>query len=273
MSESSPALAELQRWFFEALVRPEEATGCEQRLSDSPQLSARARLGIYPRSYLLRLQKCLAEQFPALCHTLGEPLFAEFAREYLRAHPSASHSLYGLGDGLEAWLRANRPDADRPPAEREAWVDFMIDLARYEHTLFRLYDAPGHEGQPWPTPEVDDAQLVLQPCFALVHTRFPVAGYYHQIRQGHSPPLPPQAEAWVAIARKDYLSASFPITRVHHRFLAEVQRRQDVPAALAEVARAEGQPRSQVEHSWRTRVRRAWLEAGFFVERKPARGS
>ena len=32
---------------------------------------------------------------------------------------------------------------DVDPKEREDWIDFMVDLARYERELFRLFDAPG----------------------------------------------------------------------------------------------------------------------------------
>jgi hypothetical protein len=47
-------------------------------------------LGIYQRSYYQRLLNCMREQFPAPCHALGEQLFTDFAREYLREHPPES---------------------------------------------------------------------------------------------------------------------------------------------------------------------------------------
>jgi hypothetical protein len=272
MSETPSTLAQLQAWFFAALVEPEQTSAetCAELLSDSASLSARARLGVYQRSYILRLQKCLAEQFPALCHALGEGLFIDFAREYLRAHPSTSHSLYDLGDGFPDWLEANRPDRDEPDDQRESWIDFMVDLARYEHALFRLFDAPGHEGQPWPTPAVDDDDLVLQPCFDLVASRYPVASYYHEVSQGRAPELPPREDAWVAIVRRDYLTRSFPITAVHHRFLSTVRCTGAISTALTELAETSGQPLPRVRQSWTERVRHAWLAAGFFVTRAAA---
>lgn len=269
MTETSGSLADLQAWFFASLVDPARAEAeVDARLTDSPRQPARARLAIYQRSYILRLQKCLIEQFPALCHALGEELLVDFAREYLRARPSKSHSLYHLGDGFADWLEANRPDADAPEQEREPWIDFMVDLARYEHTLFSLYDAPGHEGQPWPGPECDDDRLVLQPCFALTRARYPVAWYYHEVSQGRAPELPPRRDSYVAIARRDYLARSFPITAAHYELLQALQRGHDLPAAIAEVAARRGRSVEDARRSWRSEIREPWLRAGFFVERR-----
>ena len=129
------SLEDTQRWFFEALVHPAATAGWQERLVDSPRLGARQRLAIHQRSYITRLCRCLAEQFPALCHALGEPLFTDFAREYLATCPSRSPSLEALGARFPAWLEEHRPDRHLPPEQREAWVDLMVDLARYERAI------------------------------------------------------------------------------------------------------------------------------------------
>ena len=269
MSDAPPTLGALQEWFFAALVDPELSSSqtCAELLLDSPLLDARARLGVYQRSYISRLQACLAEQFPALAHALGEGLFVDFAREYLRACPPTSHSLHELGDRFPDWLEDNRPDRDQPADARELWIDFMVDLARYEHSLFWLYDAPGHEGQAWPSPDIDDAELVLQPCFALVASRYAVAAYYHAIRDGRDPGLPPRADAFVAVARRDYLTSSFPITAVHFEFLSALQRGASVAEALVELAERSGQGVDEVRRSWAATVRGPWIRSWFFVAR------
>jgi Putative DNA-binding domain len=264
---ASSSLAAMQRWILDALVHPErvEAAEVERRLVPGPRLGAAERLAIYQRSYVLRLLQCLAEQFPALCHALGRPLFDDFAREYLCEHPSDSYTLYALGRRLPAWLEASRPDRERPPEAREDWIDFMVDLASYERELFGLFDAPGHEGAPWPSLEIDDAQLVLQPCFALAEHRYPVAWYYHEVRAGRGPVFPPRRTSYVAIARRDYLTSTFPLSALQYGFLRALERTGSVPRALAEVAASEGRPLADVERSWSTEVRRAWIEAGLFV--------
>jgi hypothetical protein len=256
---------------LEALVHPEgvDRGQLDRHLVAGPRLDAAARLSIYQRSYVSRLLQCLSEQFPALCHALGEALFADFARAYLRDEPPESHTLYDLGRRFPGWLEASRPDRDRPAGEREDWIDFMVDLAHYERELFRLFDAPGHEGAPWPSADVPDEALVLQPCFALGAYRYPVAWYYHEVRAGRQPAFPPARPSYVAIARRDYVTSTFPVSSVHHRFLAALARTGSVAEALSEVAAAANRPLGEVAASWEREVRRAWLEAGFFVTRGP----
>lgn len=266
------SLVALQRWMLDALVDPRgvEAEALARWLRPGPQLGAAARLAIYQRSYLVRLTKCMCEQFPALCHALGEAPFSELAGDYLRAHPSEDPSLHALGRRFPAWLEASRPDRERPASEREDWIDFMVDLADYERTLYGLFDAPGHEGAPWPGPEVEDGRLVLQPCFALAEHRYPVAWYYHEVRAGRSPAFPPRRVSHVAIARRDYLTSTFPLRPLQFGFLQLLQRGRSIAEALAEVAAEQQQRVEEVERSWAAEVRTAWIAAGFFIERARA---
>lgn len=263
----SPGLPELQQWMLNALLAPRSVQGIGERLADSPRLDARAQLAIYQRSYVLRLVKCLAEQFPALVHALGAPLFDDFAKEYLAACPSDAYTLYELGRRLPTWLEASRPDRDLAPEEREDWIDFMVDLAGYERALFRLFDAPGHEGGVWPDCEVVDEQLILQPCLVLAQYRYPVAQYYHAVRQGRAPEYPTAHPTYLAIARRDYLTATFPLSPVHFQFLCALHKLGSIDAALEAVALALGRPLAEVRTTWNHTVRATWIQAGFFVAR------
>lgn len=231
------------------------------------QLDSQAALATYQRSYIQRLQSCMAEQFPALCHALGKDLFLAFSREFLRSQPPTSHSLYDLGRGFEGWLDAHRPDQDSS-AGREAWIDFMVDLAGYEHALFRLYDAPGCEGLPALAPERSDAEICLVPCLRLYRARFPVAAYYHAVKLGHDPELPPAREVYYALVRRDYVTTTYPLTAMHHDFLAAMVTHGDIDPALADLASRLGHALSDVRRSWQQRVRGAWIDAGFFTERR-----
>ncbi len=267
MNANLPAL---QHWMLEALREPRSTQGISERLTDSPRMDARAQLAIYQRSYILRLAKCLAEQFPAMVHALGAPLFDDFAREYLAACPSDAYTLYELGRRLPAWLAESRPDRDLAADEREDWIDFLVDLARYERELFRLFDAPGHEGGVWPTGHEADAQLVLQPCLALAQYRYPVAWYYHEVRHARSPGFPPAHPSYVVIARRNYLTATFPLNPVHYQFLCGLQKLGSVDGALAAVALEFKRPLAQVRDSWHATVRESWMRAGFFIARDKA---
>lgn len=274
MSAVASPLQALQHWMLEALVAPESAdrAGIASRIQPGARIDAAACLDIYRRSYVLRLRRCLAEQFPATRHALGAPLFDDFADTYLRDCPSDSTTLYELGRRYADWLERNRPDRDNAEAEREDWIDFLIDLARYERELFQLFDAAGAEEQPWPDASVDDRELVLQPCLTLAQYRYPVAWYYHEVRAGHEPAFPLRADAWVVLLRRDYHTTTFPVSELHYRFLTLVQQSGSIEIALQAIADWTGRPLEAVRQSWQADVRLAWVEAGFFLRRSVGAG-
>ena len=258
-------LPALQRWMQNAVLQaaPVRKGEVEQHFVASPRLDAGERLAIYQRSYSLRLLSCLREQFPALCHALGEELFDGFAREYLRALPSESYTLCDLGRRFPGYLEAARPDRAAPPGEREAWIDFMVDLGTFERAVFVMFDAPGHEGKPFATAATPDARLRLQPCFALHEARFPVAEYYHQVKSGQVAEFPPAAAARTALTRTDYMVRSLPLTVGQFTFLQRLSAGATVPSALPALA-AEASP-AAARRAWTT-VRERWIEGGMFVE-------
>ena len=275
------SLDALQRWMLSALTTPRavDATGVDDLFLPAAHIDARASLAIYQRSYILRLRLCLAEQFPATRHALGAALFDDFADEYLRDCPSDSPTLYDLGRRFAGWMEANRPDRDLPPDQREDWIDFMVDLAHYEYTLFTLFDAPGHDGASidadgtgagWPDIGCDDVALVLQPCLALARYRYPVAAYYHAVRAGASPEFPAAASSHLVVLRRGFRTATYPVTPLHFRFLECLRDRSDVDAALSDIAAFTGRDRDTVARSWAIDVRGPWLAAGFFVDRARA---
>lgn len=269
MTEQLTNMDGLQRWMLEALIAPGlvDREALADTLLPGAHLDAAECLSVYQRSYILRLRKCLIEQFPATCHALGEGLFCDFADEYLRTCPSDSYTLYELGRRFPVWIEENRPDRDQPEAERESWIDFMVDLASYERALFHLFDAPGHEGNSWPTPDVADDALVLLPGLVLARYRYPAAWYYHEVRAGKSPPQPAPAPQYVAIVRKDYQTTTFPLSPLHFRFLQSVRQTASIDEALGEIARWSQQPLERARQSWQADVRAGWIQAGFFIQR------
>ena len=175
MTQPGFSLAQVQAWMQGALQAPSSVSpaDAEKLLVSINRFSGAEGLGVYQRSYFLRIASCMREQFPALCHALGEGLFNDFVAEYIREAPPESYTLYDLGRRFPGFLNYTRPDKDAPEDEREVWIDFMIDLARFERQVFVMFDAPGNEGNPYADPETPDDALRLQPCFDLGHFRFP----------------------------------------------------------------------------------------------------
>jgi hypothetical protein len=257
-------LVEAQRRMHQALIFPGADPEAAQALFESDgRLGAAGGLAVYQRGYFLRITACMREQFPALCHALGRLLFDDFVADYIRDCPPERHTLYDLGRRFADWLELNRPDG----MAREAWVDFMIDLARFEYTAFELIDAEGNEGRPFATIDMPDTELRLQPAFALGSYDFPVADYYHAVRRGEAPLLPAPMPSCIAMVRIDYVTRTVPLNVTHHAFLAAMLADHDVAAALAEVTARFGLDPAEARRSWRDAggVRARWIDWGFFV--------
>jgi hypothetical protein len=274
MSLDNLSLESLQGWMQAALIFPRQTDAGEIRqvLKDSPRLNAVERLAIYQRSYHLRLLRCLQEQFPALCHALGRELFNGFAREYLQQLPSESYTLCDLGRRFPGYLEDARPDRDAHADQREAWIDFMVDLTRFERQVFVMFDAPGHEGKPFASVDTPDHRLRLQPCFQLHESRFAVAAYYHQVKNQQSPELPPREHSYLAMARTQFVVHTFPISAFQYQFLKALVNGANVPQALESVAGNSARSVEEVSHAWSSPegLRRRWITAGFFVEQDGA---
>jgi hypothetical protein len=264
MKEAPDCLLAFQRWMMGALTHPEHvaAEQCAQHLKPAPRQGAAQRLQIYQRSYFARLTSSLAEQYPGLCHALGAELFDDFVQQYLRAHPPASHTLHDIGRQLPEWLEHTRPDRDMD--SQEGWIDFLVDLARFERASFELFDAPGSEDQVLPTADTPDEQLYLQPSVVLAEYRYAVASYHHEVRAGRRPTFPEPRLAAVALVRRDYRITTLPLERVHLLFLKELRERETLDAAVGAVARAVERPVDEVWRSWRGQLRAAWMEVGLF---------
>ena len=271
MSTGPSELASVQRWMHEALVFPRRTSreAVDAQLASFPGLSGAEGLAIYQRGYFLRIASCMREQFPALCHALGEPLFNDFVAEYIRERPPESHTLYDLGRRFPAFLDESRPDRDQPTEEREVWIDFMIDLAHFERQMFVMFDAPGHEGKPFATPETPDARLRLQPAFAIGAYRFPVAAYYHAVRQKQPAELPPAEPSYAALVRTAYVTRTLVLSELDHLFLNAMLDGGGVDEGIDAVARYLNASPDEVRCSWASAhgSRRRWIDGGFFIDR------
>src|SRR5262245_51142626 len=93
-------LADLQRWFFAAVLEPEAATpeDVERVIGASAQQSPVERLRVYQRGYVLRLLESMRAKYPALRHALGPDLFDGFACDFLQAYRSRTYSLLALDE-------------------------------------------------------------------------------------------------------------------------------------------------------------------------------
>lgn len=280
---SSANLVELQRWFQTAIMSPDLPAAAPAGTPASAAITVEAatviapsarqnpaeRLAVYRRGYRLRLLECLRGSFPALCHLLGQNLFDAFADDYLDACPSRSYTLFRAGEAFADHLERTRPDRGQPPAEREAWVDLMVDLARFERVCTEVYHGPGTETGPvlaaadlpagtdpaWP-----GLTLRPAPCLRVVTTRYPVHSYAAAVARGATPELPRARVAVLAVHRRAYTVVITELIPPADRLLAALLDGQTVAAA----ATTAGIPAASVP-PWLQR----WVEAGLFAAYAP----
>lgn len=203
-------LRRLQTWLQGAITEPESAADVADVVVSTSRLPAAHRLAIYRHGYLARLVDCLAAHYPVARHLLGGELFAEFARDYLAARPSRSYTLEALGAGFADHLSATRPDAD--PGDREAWIDLLLDVVRFERAFTEAHASAGPEFRaPPPAPPAPedpgwaDTVVSTVECLRLVHAGFPVHTFAVAVRAGREPPLPEAAEVRLVLTRTDFV--------------------------------------------------------------------
>lgn len=273
MSGSPPALAEMQAWMQNTLMAPDRPApdALAPHLAGAADFPASAGFGVYRRAFIARIAGAMRAQFPALCHALGRELFDEFAAEYVRLHPPESYTLHDLGRRFAAFLEDQRPDRDHAASDRESWIDFMVDLARFERQLFAIYDAPGTEGGLPVGPDVPDDRLRLQPTLSLGTFRFAVGDYYNAVRRGEKPSVPQLGAYRVAVLRKDYNVRLIPLTAWEMACLGAMSKGLSFAAAVAAAADATALPpgADAAFSAERAIVRARWRAWGFFVERGP----
>jgi hypothetical protein len=171
-------LATLQRRMGSAIMAPltrydeistEWRGDADELVRPNDRLTPLERLEIYSRSYWFRILDCFRDDFPGLDAAIGVRAFDKLARAYLSDRPSQSFTLRNLGEGLEAWLRAN-------PTYAGKHFDLAIDMIHLEWAHIEAFDGPerkplGPEDLLEPGP---DLRVGLQPHISLLEAGYPV---------------------------------------------------------------------------------------------------
>ncbi|MFW6125312.1 MAG: putative DNA-binding domain-containing protein [Pirellulales bacterium] len=214
------------------------------RRADLARLKARARTP-EGKAILRRLRECLKAEYPVLAHALGDAVFDQFALGYLQRYPSRSYTLNRLGENFPRYLSETRP---RPPERDDHgadWPDFLIDLATLELAFNEVFDGPGVEGEPLldaaqllavPAEQWPETRLVTVPCLRLLALRFPVHEYFAAVRRKQEPPIPPPAETFLALSRRDYVVRRYPLSRPQYALLGGLAAGEPVGQAIGRAA-------------------------------------
>ncbi len=250
-------LAQLQRWMQSVVTHPDGVAAgiaspgareeidvaledIETVVTRSNALSSVERLHVYANAYYARLLECLAEEFPALVHALGDDGFGGLAFGYLQDSPSTSYTLCDLGSRFPDYLEKTRPPRDEE--DTPDWADFLIDLARLHRLYSEVFDGPGLEKRALlqtddllavPPDCWDRVRFEFAPCFRLVTFRFPVHEYASAVRLQQEAEVPEAADTFLAISRIDYRVRRWSLDREQHALLSSLAAGEGLADAIA----------------------------------------
>jgi hypothetical protein len=222
-----PALAELQRRFFELVTGPEGvAKELAKRgipegeiaaiIGGDGRASAVERLDVYANMYFFRILDVLRGDYPKLVAVVGDEAFHDLATDYLQAHPSRHPSLRFAGAALPGFL------ARQPLARQRPW---LAELAALEWARVDVFDRAdvdllAREALSAVAPE-DFAAIALAPvpASALVPAAWTVEDVWRAVEDGHAPEPPaPAADGHAVLVWRRGVA-------VHHRGVGAAERR------------------------------------------------
>lgn len=201
---------------FAGWVLAHEAPAATPGLLGDARAEAAERLGVYRNAYTARIIAALAEDFPALKHTLGAARWGALAAAYLHAHPSQHPSLRYAGVRLPGFIAEH---ISRAAAELRASAPWAADLARLELAITDAFDAADAELltradlSALPPAQWDALSLPLIPGAQHLALAWPVRALRsaHDAEQPLAPPALAPASEHVLVWRRE--------ERVLHRAL------------------------------------------------------
>jgi hypothetical protein len=256
--------AEIQQILLTPLLQEQQKKFINTEIQSSARMSAKAHLGIYQRSYVVRLQQCMGSQLSALKFALGDDIFQLFVRQYLHTYPSKHYSLNNLGDDFSLFLAQTRPDAQ--DEIKEDWPDFMIELAEFEYSLNLLFDLEipdsllDHE-QIQATATTIDSQLNLVPVLKLFSHKHAIFDYYRAFNNEQQPELPLPEVSYGLIIRRNYSLGLIDLNHSQYRFIKSFLNSHDIETA--KLALIENGDKEIVEELWQS-CRSYFIKMGIF---------
>jgi hypothetical protein len=193
----------------------------------SRQQSPGERLAVYTHAYFARLIEVLRELFPCTRFAVGDELFDQFLLGYVKRHPPRSYTLARLADRLVEYLDTSRP-AD--------WGQFIVELARLEQAIDRIFDGPGPEALPPFSlpPDADRTiRLLFVPGFELHAFEHPVSAFYTDWKADRQPSWPNRRPQFVALFRRDYIVRRYELSGTQYELLLALHGGATLGEALA----------------------------------------
>lgn len=194
-------LRDVQRLLFDAVIasQAEAARGLEPRLTAlvaGDAVSALRRVSVYRDGYRARLVECLADDYPAVRHLLGQNTFESLCCDYVRDVPPGI-TLNTYGAAFAEYCCHHAPRHGRLASEL-AQLEWALVTAIHASDARQL--GPEHLAElsldAWET-----VRLVPSPTLTLLATVYPVNLYFQALRDDRAPEPPDPASSSVIVCR------------------------------------------------------------------------
>ena len=242
----------------------------EQVVRRSRALNGVDRLSVYGNAYYSRLVECMAAEFPAVQHAVGEEAFSGFVFGYLQEFPSTSYTLSDLGNGFPDYLAASRPPRE---SESPDWADFLVDVATLERLYSDVFDGPGEERltmidaeqlKAIPEEKWGDVRFETAASLRLVELRFPVHDFVTSVRHDKTVTFPEPAATRLVVNRRDYVVRRREMPPLPFDVLNRLQSGETLGLAIERAVAASETDVSELPGRLRKWFRE-WTAAGYFV--------
>jgi hypothetical protein len=276
--EDETSLRARQLWFAGAVMRPEsdpvqiDSVEAQKQLTGGPRLSALERLEIYRRGYVARLVECLADDYPALQHALGEEAFADLCRAYIAAHPSEHPSLNFYGRRMADFCRAYCDSAAHASLRGSTVPNlFAADLATLEWAMVEVIHAASAapltlDGlRDVPADAWGDARLVPNTAMRILRFGHPVNPYLQAFRDGAEPQVPQPAQCATVVWRSGAKVWRMDLTEPMHAVLSALVAGDSLGVALEGAADASSGGGHEAVAARVMAWFREWVQGGLFA--------
>ena len=270
------SLDALEEWFAFAVMHPasvaasvEERTrlggeklgpgDVERVVLPSSRLSGVERIEIYRDAYRARLVECLADDYPALRHALGQPRFEALCHAYITEHPSRSPNLNSFGRHMADFCRPRSKSSSEWAADLAALEWAMVEVI---HTALaeRLTEASLARipASAWP-----GARFTPSGAVRVLEFTHAVNAYFPAYNTGTNPGVPERGWSATAVFRDGPIVWRMDMSKAMHALLEALLRGETLGDALDVLASAGelGDEEAPLVMGWF----RDWVKYGFFA--------
>jgi len=209
------SLEKLQQQMMNYLTLGDETIVNE--IVNTDNVSTHTRLNIYKNAYQARLRETIDNDHPVLGMYLGDDLFEELVRQYVKSYPSSQTSLRHFAKDLPKLLNENEPFRSHP---------ILAEIAEFERLLLSAFDAeeaniltfvmlqqlPQHE---WPL-----MRFYFHPSLQLFHTQWNSVESWQALKEDRPPQPATQSGTHWLIWRNPFKLTEFrPLEPVEYELM------------------------------------------------------